>query len=420
MSVERTVGMPVDGGIPTERREDDTTISSRWFAGAYEAGGVIAFSIQRRKNGHVSAYPYMAFREPNEPFITLLQDEYGGAKMHVGNSWEWRLSGYKAAEIVVDMEPYTVSRREMILAMRNWLESDTAERVQIAQEMKGHNRYQDGSVEDYGRLVADPIFVAGVLDNRGTIYPSTDKEYAYPRVEVRSKNRNLLDALKGLYGGLIDTVVETGTVRVVAGRNVETKRDSFAWTTTNIKARELIALISSHLKIMPYKGWDRRLVEERRQERGNQTTQLLSAIQEELGRFSRGEITRLSTAEELAEKFSLTVRTIRRRLSVLPNEVRTQRKAIIKSANTRLLTDQDIDAIVESMKRELFEFQQGQRTTLTYNDGWAQQVEVGAHIIDRNVIPQLPKEIQEQRQHLLYSQATRERNEKYGNPGQKK
>ncbi len=32
--------------MSTERHEIDPTTSARWFAGAFEAGGVIAFGIQ--------------------------------------------------------------------------------------------------------------------------------------------------------------------------------------------------------------------------------------------------------------------------------------------------------------------------------------------------------------------------------------
>ena len=109
-----------------------------------------------------------------------------------------------------------------------------------------------------------------------------------------------------------------------------------------------------------------------------------------------------------------------RRLGTLPEDARKRRATIIKTANQRLLTEENVRSLVALMTQELEEYLQGKRKKLRYNDKWAKQADVGVHIIDRNVIPLLPKDVQEQRQHLLYSQATKERNEKYGNPGKNK
>src|SRR5688572_6867547 len=135
--------------MPTESLSIRET-SPQWFAGALEAGGTVHFGIQRRKNGHISAYPYISFREPNEPFIDALKAEFGGSKSPAADSWDWKLGGHKAAEIMAAMEPYTVSRREISIAAQNWLESDRLERVQIAQAMKGRDRFDtEFSPEDY-------------------------------------------------------------------------------------------------------------------------------------------------------------------------------------------------------------------------------------------------------------------------------
>lgn len=335
-----TVEQHRDIGITSEFQEIVQPTSPRWFGGALEAGAVIAFGIQRRltgpKTGHVAAYPFIAFREPNETFIDLLKSEYGGSKMKVGDSWEWRLSGYRAAEIIASMEPYVVSRREVVLAARNWLESETAERVRIAEDMKGYDRYQEGSVEDYEELVEDPIFVAGVVDNRGKIFPFKDEKYTNARVDVYSKNKNLLDALQEQYGGQVYTVVEVGDEGVLRGRAFKTKRASYLWTIVFAGARDLIQSVADHLKIPPYEGWDRRLIDAVRREKEDQVERIRGFVQDELEKYERGEIIRLSTAKEIGERFGLTERTTERRISQLPVELKKEREKIIRVDSGRL------------------------------------------------------------------------------------
>ena len=420
MSTERPVNITGDRRVSQERHEIDPTTSARWFAGALEAGGSVGFGIQTRKNGHRAAYPFLTFRESKEIFNESLLKRFGGGVYRRGrNSLEWRITGYKAAEIVADMEPYVVSRKE-VTAMKNWLNADTAERVQTAEEMKGYDRYQDGSVDEYERLMRDPMFVAGVLDYKGTIYGHHDKQYIYPRVTIRSKNRNLLSALQSHYGGEVSIALEAGTESAIGDYTFQTKKDSYEWTSIGAGARELIRSVLPHVIVPPYEGWGSQLIKTVRQKRSNEATDVRDFVQDELEKFARGEISKLSTVEELAKKFSLRDRTLMRRLGTLPEDARKRRATIIKTANQRLLTEENVRSLVALMTQELEEYLQGKRKKLRYNDKWAKQADVGVHIIDRNVIPLLPKDVQEQRQHLLYSQAAKERNEKYGNPGKNK
>lgn len=234
-----------------EQRENIPLTSIRWLAGALEAGGTIGFAIQRSR-GYTYGVPFIALHEPNESFVGLLKTEFGGSNRPQRNSWEWRLSGPKVAELAAAMEPYVVSRKEMVMAMQNWMQADTADRVQIAKDMKGYDRYQDGSQEEYEALVKDPLFVAGVLDNRGSIYSSSENGYATPRIDVYSKNQPLLSALKERYGGKVYVKTEAGIIITIMQRAFEVKKDSYVWTISHARARALIESVLDHLRIRSY------------------------------------------------------------------------------------------------------------------------------------------------------------------------
>lgn len=402
----------------SEKQEIDPTASARWFAGALEVGGTVGLSIHGGKGKYLSASPFIIFVDSNEQFNQSLKQEFGGS-IPPSNPREWRLSGYKAAEIIADLEPYVVSRQEIVLAVQNWLNSDTAERIDLAQQMKGYDRYQVGSVEEYERIVSDPVFVAGVLDNRGNIYPSSAKGSISPRVAVQSRNKAVLDALQKQFGGTVVVTLEPGTKRLLGDKVIEAKRTSYQWETASAQARNLIQVTSDYLKLPPYEGWDKRQIEVAQQERVNQATQVNNFIIEEIDKYKRGEISTLSTAEELATKFSLSHRTAKRRLATLPAGIRRQRDVIIRSTHTRILTEQDSSSLAKVITQEVTDYLEGRRERLTYNEDWARQAGVGVYLIERHVLPQLAKEIQSSREQLLRSQSTRDRNKKYANPSAK-
>lgn len=242
-----------------EQAEAIRTSSIRWLAGALEAGGTIGIGISRDKRGYVYANPLVALNDTNEAFIASLQHEYGGSHKLHGNSWHWRLSGHKAAEIVAATEPYVVSRIEMALAMKSWLQADAEERIKIAKEMIGFDRYQqEFSAEDYHSQIEDPLFVAGILDNRGLIFPHTNKGHIYLNIDVQTVNEDLLDALQKRYGGSIRLRAAAGSKSNISDRTYEIKRNSYEWHLTGVSARELIQLILPFLRIPPYDGWNNR------------------------------------------------------------------------------------------------------------------------------------------------------------------
>lgn len=417
MSIEGIENRQASGKTSVEQVEAVSSASVRWLAGALEVGGTVAFGIHREKSGRVSAYPHISLQQHDEELIALLKKEYGGSRIKGdGAASGWRLGGYKAADMISDMEPYAVSRSEMVLAVKNWLDSETAQRIQIAEEMKGYERYADGSIDQYISLVRDPDFVAGILDNRGRIYPFFLGAYTYPRIEVGSKNENLLEALRRVYGGNLRCVLNAGTRGNINGKEFETKRNSYVLNLSNAKARRVIELTQGHVKAESNRNWERKISERQKHPMEHQTLQLQSAIQEELGQISRGELGRISTAEELAMKFSLDLRKTRLELSLLPTELRKQREAIMRSENRHALTGQDVQKLLSELSEEIGQYKNGEILKLSHSVALARQAGVNVHTFHKYVISKLPNEVQEWRWRILLSQASERGSRKLRGP----
>lgn len=116
--------------------------------------------------------------------------------------------------------------------------------------MKGHDRFQYGSIEEYQKLVEDPAFLAGILDYRGTVNSDRGRE----RVAVRSKHRNLLLALKARYGGSVRIDTKAGVRVIIGERTFETKNDDYVWHLSG-GSKELIQAVLPYLKLNPYRRW---------------------------------------------------------------------------------------------------------------------------------------------------------------------
>lgn len=394
---------------------DQTT--AEWFAGVLEVGGTAVIAAHGK--AHPSAYPSIVLQDTKPELINWLRERFNTSPNSKDSAKIWRIGGYRAGAILLDIEPYVSSRRELVLAAENWWEADSGERIRIAQEMKGFDRYSEGSVDEYLKLLSRPAFAAGVLDYKGLIYRHNDGQYIYPRVDVYSSNLALIQALEQKFAGTHRTRVEAGSFRNIGDRIVEEKRDSIQWTVSNRQARELIASVNPYLVVKPFLGWDRQLVEERKLERTEETSVFNIFALQELESYLKGETTRISPNDAIADKFGLSRKTARRRLSKLPDNVRAKREEILRGENQHVLTKAEIQSMVEVVTQEILEVKEGRRVILSTNKDLANLVDEGVHIINRHIIPNLPEDIRRERTRLLHSQATRKRNEKYGNPSVK-
>ena len=220
-----------------------------WLGGYFEVGGIMAFNLDRdARRGKTYAYPFIVTGDENTKVALTFKGMFEGSVTRHYNSLNWRASGMRAYIIASTFAAYAPSRKEFMEALTNWANSDLEERVQIAKEMKGYNRFEAASVENYESLTSNPDFLAGVIDNRGTILLTEGRTKLYPRLDVNSSNRPLLDNLVRHYGGRIIVADQAGDSRMILGRTTKLTRDSIYWRPTSASAIEIFDLIMPHLK----------------------------------------------------------------------------------------------------------------------------------------------------------------------------
>ncbi|MBU1322698.1 hypothetical protein KKE48_04615 [Patescibacteria group bacterium] len=210
-----------------------SSVSPPWLGGLFEVGGFLGFVMRfsRRKGTYYEkAYPIMTIGENHLDKLNKLHRLLGGnfhSREQGNNSIVWYLQGIQAVWLAQHMEQYAPSRQETVLAFSNWENAESMEeRVEIARLAREQEEAEVLTFKDYLPLVKNPGFFAGVLDSRGTIPAFTGD---YPRLQVKSTNRPLLEALQFVYGGSCEQYLDKGEVRVIKGVECVLKKDSFRW-----------------------------------------------------------------------------------------------------------------------------------------------------------------------------------------------
>jgi len=186
-----------------EPKEKVAGVSPQWLAGVFEIAGGMGFSTYESK-GNYYAYPYVHFTDKDQVLINLFRRTFGGRVIYKDTSSEWRIEGESALAVAETLGKFAPSRREMVSLFFKWEEATVEERVEVAREITAS--YRTGVDDsDYYHLVVDPEFVAGVVDARGSFYA---KPEGGPRINSRqfiiaSRNIDLMEALRSLYGGNI-------------------------------------------------------------------------------------------------------------------------------------------------------------------------------------------------------------------------
>ncbi|HSX19014.1 MAG TPA: hypothetical protein VLE91_02650 [Candidatus Saccharimonadales bacterium] len=248
-----------------EKREFDLVSCGPWLGGIYETGGNAEFSIGPHKASgktYIYSHPVLRVQDNNPDFVQKLKDLFGGSARPTGNSWRWQVKGNKAIELAFLMEPYAPSKQGFIEALDQWRNTnDREERLEIARDFEQLGKPDYGTTEDYDKLIEDPRFVAGIIDNRGALYYkegglSDENSYGYvwPELRVQTQNRTLLESLSRKFGGTIITMAEAGTTRKARGKDVVVKRDILYWGLGSKDTQSLLAIIQPYLLLGKIKG----------------------------------------------------------------------------------------------------------------------------------------------------------------------
>ncbi len=209
------------------------SVSPSWLGGLFEVGGSLGFVMGfsgRKGKYYEKAYPIVTIGENRQDKLNKLLGILGGnfhSREQGNNSIVWYLQGIRAVWLAQHMEQYALSHQEMITAFSNWENAETMEeKANIARLVRVQKETVVLTFNNYLPLVRKPEFLAGVLDNRGTIPAFTGD---YPRLQVKSTNRPLLEALQFVYGGSCEQYLDQGEVRVIKGVECVLKKDSFRW-----------------------------------------------------------------------------------------------------------------------------------------------------------------------------------------------
>jgi len=388
MSIE----FPFHEGAKEE--EEVRTQNLAYLAGTIEAGATT--SISKSKN---TSRPVITVSEIREGVTLSLQEAFGERTRDKGNSSVWTISGRKAAELLVELLPYIVTRKEYADAAYNWLESASEERRTIAEELKGFDRFSlDTKVEDYSKLVDNPHFVAGIMDTRGNIY-SLEKGKRQKRlnVEVGSLNKPLLDALCSHYGGEVTVKVEKGTPGSIDGVDFVTKRTSYQWLIDDSDARNFVRSVESSLVIKPQEGWDYSHTDVEQAEIASRTQDIIEFMRLELELCEQGELLRPKNRKELASAFRVSESTIKRTFKDVPKDIRKQREKLLREGSKRVLSETQIKTLVQDIKEEVQRHKENPDFILRFNANFG----VSKDIILRHVVPHLPNDIRKYRARVL-------------------
>lgn len=208
----------------------------KWLAGLIEIGAGLGYSRYLKK-GRLYTYPYIHLTDNSELKILRLQTLLGGRKINrSGNSWEWRLEGEQAADLLIPAKPYTPWREGMIESFIQWLGANRLQREQIAQQTSAQDRSKVNQ-EDYIPLIDMPQFFAGAIDGRGAAYRY--RKNTLDRLIITSPNIILLAAIGNKYN-----------VKVQDKVSIETNGKSYGIEITNqVTLKEIEQMTSSYRRL---------------------------------------------------------------------------------------------------------------------------------------------------------------------------
>lgn len=178
----------------SETREKIPLNSSVWLGAVFEVGGGMGFMISRKRY----VYPYIQYHDNDRGRVQYILSSLGGEAylLHPKlNSWTFRISNEKVPAIVEEIKPFAPSRQEMIAAFEQWESASVKERMEIAQRHRARDRVSVAP-EEYVRLLANPNFLAGVIDARGIWSPSKASDKSHARLLVVTKISHFLTHCK--------------------------------------------------------------------------------------------------------------------------------------------------------------------------------------------------------------------------------
>ncbi len=183
------------------------------MTGLLEAGGHMGINVSHgegelRTDGTRKALtrvrPVVSHSDTRPEKLRTLQSLFGGSflpekRPNKKNSINWQVRDNGALEIASLIEPYAISRKNIIAAFRNYEAAATLEeQINIANAARGRHEFAGVTIDDYAEAANEPAFLAGVFESRAAINYS---EFGSELVRFGSKNESLLRAVQRENGG---------------------------------------------------------------------------------------------------------------------------------------------------------------------------------------------------------------------------
>lgn len=226
-----------------EQRERIIQQNAVWLGGIFEIGGTISLTTHKN-NGKDKPSTFVqtqiSLNDDNLDGLEKLKAIVGGnVYAATQDSWQWRIQGKKAYPIIQAIKPYVPSRQETIAGIELLQEADMSQRGEIAAELRGLNRFSLVVPDDYADLCEDPVFLAGLLDSRGTIKQRLKGRSLETELRVQSQNTALLEACQELLGGTL-AIIEAGQIRMTRGQEYTVNRPDGVWKIYGSNAARIL------------------------------------------------------------------------------------------------------------------------------------------------------------------------------------
>lgn len=248
----------------SESIEKPTLNTNTWLGAGLEVGGGIFFDVSNVKSGgkiYTYSYPLVTIGNSDPNKAHLLKDTFGGyvVKRSDKNSWYWTLKGAKVVDLLSDAKTSAPSRRDIINAMESWAEvGSREEKLEIAREFQADQIRTPVLEEHYDMLLEDPNFIAGVIENRGSVYqyeryfPTKGVGNVSSGLEIQSVNKELLAAFNRKFGGKLYIVKNEGQVKSIKGEQFTLQNDSVVLKIGEKEMKRIMHLVQPYLLFV----WD--------------------------------------------------------------------------------------------------------------------------------------------------------------------
>lgn len=416
--IHTTVAAPDRKGSTLAQEREQRELKKNWLLGVLEVGGSVSISVQKDGrillsidcNMHPDPAKFAAKILPTEREPYQQNDEGHANVAFRGETLDHLF------ELIGD--EYIAMRQTVDGYFRLLNEAESIDDIEQLKEMRNaitkQGRFEGLTSEAYTKLVTQSAFIAGVLDNRGTVYNLTQRKgINSPTLRVHSKNKALLDALVQIYGGSVQAFKEPVYETEILGRNVTIENQSYYWHLNSGGSRRLLQVVEPHMQRKPYQGWEVLVSAQRREAKETLASEIEAYMEQQIELFEKGETSRLPSIATLAAHFEIEpIQYDNMRNKYLDKDVVNKYYELSNKVNQSKFTNAEIVELGGRVERELIQYMtatENGEPHLKFAHEWlallaSEGIGIGRATFDRYLEKTLPAETLELRVSILKRQ----------------